>query len=81
MDFGLISKREKARRYAEERDRFTFHQFTVEIKGENNPHHVSFHDGDWSCDCDYFGSHGYCGHTMSLEIILDQMLPDQADSE
>jgi len=74
MDYGLISKREKARRYAEERDRFTFHQFSVDIKGENNDHHVTYDEGKWHCDCDFFGPHGYCGHTMSLEIILEKML-------
>jgi hypothetical protein len=77
MDFGLISKRDKARRYAEERERFTFEQFKVSIKGENNDHFVSYQEGKWNCDCDYFASHQYCGHTMSLEIILNQMLKEE----
>ena len=43
MDYGLIGKRDKARRYAEEeRERFTFHKFEVEIKGSNNNHVVKY---------------------------------------
>jgi hypothetical protein len=74
MDYGLIGKREKALRYAEERERFIFHQFKVEIDGANNNHHVSYDEGEWQCDCDYFATRGYCSHTMALEIILEKML-------
>ena len=78
MDYGLIGKRDKARRYAEEeRERFTFHQFEVEIKGSNNNHVVKYDKGEWACDCEYFASHGYCSHSMALEIILDQMLTEE----
>jgi len=77
MDFGLVSKRDKARRYAEERERFTFEDFKVSIKGENNDHVVAYRDGDWDCDCSYFASHKYCAHTMSLEIILEDMLKEE----
>ncbi|MCD4752018.1 MAG: hypothetical protein K8R40_02995 [Anaerolineaceae bacterium] len=77
MDFGLISKRDKARRYAEERERFTFEEFKVKIKGTNNDHYVTYNHGNWDCDCGFFASHNYCGHTMSLEIILDKMLKEK----
>lgn len=77
MDYGLIGKRDKARRYAEEeRERFTFHKLEVEIVGSNNNHVVKYDKGEWDCDCDYFASHGYCSHTMALEIILENMLED-----
>ena len=33
MDSGLIGKIEKAKRYAEERDRITFTKFTATFKG------------------------------------------------
>ena len=38
MDYGLIGKIEKAKRYAEERDRIHFNDFTVTMTGENNSH-------------------------------------------
>lgn len=78
MDNGLIGKIEKAKRYAEvERDRITFEHFTVTFDGENNPHTVSFAEQQWSCDCNFFSTRGYCSHTMALERILEQMLPEE----
>jgi hypothetical protein len=74
MDYGMISKREKAKRYAEERGRFHFSAFTVRVDGENDSHEVSFKDDSWQCDCGFFQSRGHCSHTMALEIILDGML-------
>ena len=74
MDYGLIGKFEKAKRYAEERDRIEFKQFTVIFKGENNDHTVTYQDGNWQCDCDFFQTRGRCSHTMALETILEDMV-------
>lgn len=76
MDYGLIGKIEKAKRYAEERDRIRFESFTVTFDGENNPHTVNFDAGEWVCDCDFFQTRGRCSHTMALEQILDGMIPE-----
>ena len=38
MDYGLIGKIEKAKRYAQERNRFQFSNFSVAVKGDNNTH-------------------------------------------
>lgn len=76
MDSGLVSKIEKAKRYAEERERIQFKQFSVTIDGENNPHTVNFADGKWECDCHFFSTRGFCSHTMALERILERMLPE-----
>ena len=75
MDYGMIGKIQKAKRYAEERDRIHFHSFSVTLEGENNPHTVSFDDGKWDCDCHFFRTRGRCSHTMALEIILEKMIP------
>ena len=74
VDSALISKIEKARRYAEERDRFRFLAFSVTVRGENDTHHVRYHEGNWSCDCDFFRHRGTCAHTMALERVLEGML-------
>ena len=76
MDYGLIGKIEKAKRYANERDRIRIKSLTVTFEGENNPHTVYLQDGAWQCDCDFFKSRGRCSHTMALEIIMDGMLPE-----
>ncbi len=76
MDSSVISKIEKAKRYAGERDRFRFNQFSVQFHGSNNDHAVSFDNGTWKCDCEYFVVHGWCCHTKALEIILDKMIAE-----
>lgn len=76
MDYGMIGKIEKAKRYAEERDRIRIDSFTASFEGSNNTHTVSLHDGEWQCTCDFFQTRGRCSHTMALEIILKDMLPE-----
>lgn len=74
MDYGLIGKIEKAKRYAQERERIEFKQFTVVFKGNHNSYTVSYDIGRWHCDCDFFQTRGRCSHTMALETILENMV-------
>ncbi len=74
MDYGLIGKIEKAKRYAEERDRIEFKAFEVTFKGSNNDHTVTYDEGKWQCNCDFFQTRGRCSHTMALEMILEDMV-------
>jgi len=74
MDYAMIGKIEKAKRYAEERHRIKFHNFHVSIEGENGTHTVHYEDGVFDCDCSFFQSRGYCSHSMAMERILDQMV-------
>lgn len=76
MQSSLISKIEKARRYADERERrFHFQDFTIDIDGENEAHRVEYTSGRLKCACDFFGSWGTCSHTMAVERVLGGMLP------
>ena len=75
MDYGMIGKIEKAKRYASQRERIHFEAFKVTFEGENNPHTVVFDGGEWQCDCDFFQTRGRCSHTMALEMIREDMLP------
>jgi hypothetical protein len=75
MDYGMIGKIEKAKRYAEERERIRVESFRATFDGDNNPHSVEFSGGTWKCDCDFFLRRGVCSHTMALERILERMLP------
>ena len=77
MDYSLIGKIDKAKRYADERDRFQFNHFEVTMNGANNPHTISYRDGTWNCDCDFFKTRGRCSHTMALEIILEGMVSEE----
>jgi hypothetical protein len=75
MDYGMIGKIEKAKRYSQERNRVHFSSFTVSLDGENNSHIVNFDNGNWTCDCDFFHTRGRCSHTMAIEMILEGRLP------
>jgi hypothetical protein len=80
VNSSVIGKIEKAKRYAQERDRMQFNSLKVHFRGENGDHDVSL-DGDrWNCTCDFYKSHGACAHTMALERVLDGMLPAGAHS-
>ena len=78
MQSSLISKIEKAKRYAQERERVTFSELSVKFRGEHDEYNVSFKNGKWSCSCPFFASWGLCSHTMALQRILDNMLPKEA---
>lgn len=80
MDTSMISKIQKAREYAEDRSRFLFNQFSVQFRGTNSEHRVSYDGSAWHCDCHYFETRGYCAHTMALERLLDGMLPPSANA-
>jgi hypothetical protein len=79
MDYGMIGKIQKAKRYAEERERINFERFRATFSGENNPHTVEFEAGRWTCDCNFFLTRGVCSHTMALERILIDMLPEAVE--
>lgn len=81
MDYGMISKIEKAKRYAEQRDRIRFVSFEVTFDGDNSPHAVQYVNQRWQCDCSFFRSRGVCSHTMALERILAGMLPESVNVE
>ena len=76
MDSSLISKVEKAIRYAQEKDRIRFSEFKVQLNGDNELHTITFNNGKWSCTCWYFPSHAVCSHTMAMERVLSGMLPE-----
>lgn len=76
MDYGMIGKIEKAKRYAQERNRFHFISMQVIVDGDNNPHKVVFENGEWQCDCSFFATRGRCVHTIALETILEGMITE-----
>jgi hypothetical protein len=81
MDYGMIGKIEKARRYAEQRDRVRFTSFSVTFQGENSAHTVTYENNQWDCDCSFFKSRSVCSHTMAMERILADMIPESMNTE
>lgn len=74
MDYGMIGKIEKAKLYAKEPERVTFHTLTVEFKGDNNTYTIDLSPGGWNCTCPGFKAHGICPHIMALERIYKPLL-------
>jgi hypothetical protein len=74
MDSSMIGKIAKAKRYAEQRDRITFNDFRVTLRGVHADHVVLYREGQWQCDCDFFTQRGVCSHTMAMERVLDGMI-------
>ena len=78
MQSSLIGKIEKAKRYAQEKERIAFSELSVKFRGENDDYVISYKDGQWHCSCHFFSTWGLCSHTMALEKILGDMLPQEA---
>jgi hypothetical protein len=78
MNSGLIGKIEKAKRYAQERNRIHVRGLSVDFDGENDRHEVSLDGETWRCSCNFFAGWGGCAHTMALERIFEGMLPRSA---
>jgi hypothetical protein len=78
VNSSVIGKIEKAKRYAQERDRMRVSALTVHFRGENDEHEVTFAGDKWHCTCEFFEGHGTCAHSMALEHVLEGMLPVEA---
>ena len=77
MQSSLIGKIEKANRYAQEPERIKFIEFSVNFRGDNNNYVTSYKRGTWHCTCDFFQHSGTCSHTMAMEKILGEMIPEE----
>ena len=78
MQSSLIGKIEKAKLYAQEKNRVTFSELSVKFRGENDIYDISYRDSKWHCTCSFFSNWGTCSHTMALERMLGDMLPEAA---
>ena len=81
MDSSMIGKIQKAKRYAQERERITFNEFQVTFTGNHNTYNTSYRAGQWSCECNFFAQRGVCSHTMAMEKILGVMLASAEEVE
>jgi hypothetical protein len=72
---NVVSDVEKSIRYATQPERVTFTSFDVTFEGDHNTHHVSYENGEWTSEGSYFKGHGFSAHTIAMERILKDMLP------
>jgi hypothetical protein len=78
MDSAMIAKISKAREYAQEPERISFKSFKVEFNGKHQAYTITFDNGTWHCECDFFEQRGVCSHTMAMERVLGVMLSSRA---
>lgn len=78
MQSDLIGKIEKAKRYAQEKERIKFDELKVTFQGDNTEHTTEFDGQVWHCSCRFFNQWGVCSHTMALEEVLGVMIKDSA---
>jgi hypothetical protein len=76
MNSSMISKIEKAHRYAKEPERVRVSTFESTFHGSHDDYQVGLVDGHWHCTCHAFTSHavGTCAHVMALQQLLSPML-------
>jgi len=77
MHSSLIGKVEKAKRYAQEPDRVTLSEFSVDFRGEHSNYTVSYKDNRWHCTCQFFSKWKTCSHTMALQQLFVGVLPKE----
>lgn len=76
---NVVSDVDKSIRYATEPRRVTLHSFDVAFQGNRDTYYVTYEDGEWNCDSDFFGAQGYSAHTIAMEHILKEMLEETSD--
>ncbi len=77
MDYGMIGKIEKAKRYAQEPQRITFQSLNAEFKGDNSTYQICLGPEGWDCSCSGFRAQGICPHVMSMEKLFKPMIKRQ----
>lgn len=77
MDSSIIGKVDKARRYAEEKERVSVTNFNASFHGNHNTYEVTYDSGKWHCQCLFFTTRGVCSHTMALQRMLADVLSRQ----
>lgn len=78
MHSDLIGKIEKAKRYAQEPDRFTLDKINARFRGGSSDHVITLSDDHWTCDCNFFHTWHTCSHVMAVQRMLAPMLSAQA---
>jgi hypothetical protein len=77
MHSDLISKIEKAKRYAQEPERITIQELRATFRGGND-HTIKLAEDHWTCDCKFYVNWQTCSHVMALQRILNPMITEDA---
>ena len=78
MQSTIVTKAEKAHRYALELDRLQINAIEATFEAGGGNHVIRLGEGGWTCDCDFSKSHGVCPHTEAASRMLDAHLVEAA---
>jgi len=67
---ALIKKINKAKRYANEPNRFVIKRDKALIKTDHGLRELNYTKKDWHCNCDFFKDNNICSHKIALEEFL-----------
>ncbi len=77
MHSSLVSKIDKAHRYASEPERIELGQISATFHGSHDDYRVALESGVWTCSCHTASAQtlgGVCSHVMALQQVLDPVL-------
>ena len=74
MDSSIVSKIDKSRTYAEQKERVTTTTLQASFDGNHNTYQITYDEAGWDCQCHNFNTRGVCSQAMALERILEGML-------
>jgi hypothetical protein len=78
MQSTIVTKAEKAHRYAHERDRLRISTIEATFDAGGGRHVIRLRDDGWTCDCEFASSYGVCPHTEAASRMLDAHLSEAA---
>jgi hypothetical protein len=78
MQSTIVTKAEKAHRYAQERDRLRITAIDATFEAGGGIHQLRLADGTWTCDCEFGTAHGVCPHAEAASRMLDVHLAEAA---
>jgi hypothetical protein len=78
MQSTIVTKAEKAHRYAQERDRLHISALEAVFEAGGGNHVIRLGANGWTCDCEFAGTHGVCPHMEAASRMLDVHLVEAA---
>jgi hypothetical protein len=78
MQSTIVTKAEKAHRYALELDRLRIGALEATFEAGGGSHVLRLGEAGWSCDCEFFGSNRVCPHVEAASRMLDVHLVESA---
>ena len=78
MQSTIVTKAEKAHRYAQERDRLQISALVATFEAGGGQHVLTLGPDGWVCDCDFARLHRVCPHAEAASRMLDAHLVEAA---